>query len=331
MTLGVYNIDMTAAYAAIANKGTYIAPVYYTEVYDYKGNLILDNTVHETHSVLKETTAWLLTSALQSVVTQGTGGSAAISSQPVAGKTGTTQYDSDKWFCGFTPYYTAAIWIGYDDDNSKALPTSINHSKIWSAIMSQIHEGLPTGTFEQPDGIVEVEVCSQSGKLPVEGLCDSDPRGSQVITEYFSVDNQPTESCDTHVKVTVCNDSGDIASIGCTSTSTRIYIKKSSTNLASDSGDSSYSTADSEYAITDEKLTKLCALHSGTMPTAGATTSASGSTSTQATQSSSPSSSSSTTTTGTPSTTASHGTVNGNAESSSVHVNSDNTQQSSSQ
>jgi penicillin-binding protein 1A len=321
MTLGVYNIDMTAAYAAIANNGTYIAPIYYTEVYDYKGNLILDNTVNETHSVLKETTAWLLTSALQSVVTQGTGGSAAISNQPVAGKTGTTQYDSDKWFCGFTPYYTASIWLGYDDDNSKILPSSINHSKIWSAIMSQIHADLPTGSFEQPEGIVEVAVCSQSGKLPVEGVCDSDPRGSQIITEFFSVDNQPTETCDTHVKVTVCNDSGSIASVGCTNTSTRVYIKKSSTNLASsassESEDNSYSAADSSYAITDEMLTKLCALHSNTRPTAGATTNASSST---------------TQTTGAASSTAGCSTAASqqqsatqNTENSSVHVNSNNT------
>ena len=73
MTLGVTNIDMTAAYAAIANHGTYTKPVYYTAVYDYKGNLLLDNSSSETHTVLKEQTAWLLTSALESVITQGTG------------------------------------------------------------------------------------------------------------------------------------------------------------------------------------------------------------------------------------------------------------------
>ena len=86
MTLGVTNIDMTAAYAAIANHGTYTKPVYYTAVYDYKGNLLLDNSSSETHTVLKEQTAWLLTSALESVITQGTGTSAALSNQPVAGK-----------------------------------------------------------------------------------------------------------------------------------------------------------------------------------------------------------------------------------------------------
>ena len=106
------------------------------------------------------------------------------------------------------------------------------------------------------------QVCSQSGKLAVAGLCDEDPRGSQVITEYFSADNVPTEECDTHVKVTICNDSGDIASAGCTNTSTRVYIKKSSSGTASDE-ESSYSAYDSSYAITDEKLSRLCSLHNG--------------------------------------------------------------------
>lgn len=259
MTNGVKNIDMTAAYATIANNGTYTKPVYYTQVYDYKGDLILDNTSNETHSVLKPTTSWLLTSAMESVVQSGTGTAAKLSNQPVAGKTGTTQFETDKWFCGFTPYYTASIWLGYDENNKK-LDTRINHTKIWQAIMSQIHSGLPTGDFKQPDGIVQASVCKQSGKLPVEGLCDSDPRGSQIITEYFAKDNVPTETCDTHIKVTICNDSGEIASIGCTNTSTRIYVKKAS-NTSLSGADSGYTTADAQYAITDEQLTKLCSIH----------------------------------------------------------------------
>lgn len=86
-----------------------------------------------------------------------------LSNQPVAGKTGTTQFDTDIWFCGFTPYYTASIWVGYDD-NSKRVD-SVNHTGIWKAIMQEIHENLPTGSFTQPDDIVQVAVCSKSGKL----------------------------------------------------------------------------------------------------------------------------------------------------------------------
>lgn len=264
MTYGVKCIDMTAAYAAIANSGTYTAPVYYTQVKDKDGNVLLDNTQPQTHPVIKQTTAWLMLSAMESVVQHGTATATRLSNQPVAGKTGTTQNDGDKWFCGFTPYYTASIWLGYDD-NSKVLSAAIDHRKIWQSIMEQIHADLPTGSFEQPEGIVEVQVCSKSGKLPVEGLCDSDPRGSQIITEYFAVDNQPTETCDTHVKVSLCNESGQVAAIGCTDVSTHIYVKKAASNALTTGGES-YTTWDAEYAITDEQLTKLCVLHNGTKP-----------------------------------------------------------------
>lgn len=248
MTYGVKNIDMTAAYATIANQGTYIKPVYYTKVYDHNGNLLIDNTEPETQEVFKPTTAWLLTSALESVVNSGTARAARLSNQPVAGKTGTTQNETDKWFCAFTPYYTASIWIGYDD-NSKVLPTSIDHRVIWRDIMSEISADQPTGSFPQPDGIVQRTVCSQSGKLPVAGLCDSDIRGSQLVTEYFASDNVPTESCDTHAAITICNDSGKVASAACTNLSTRVYIKKSSSGMGA---------ADAAYAISDELMSDVC-------------------------------------------------------------------------
>ena len=258
MTKGVSNIDMTAAYAAIANKGVYTKPIYYTKVLDSEGNVIIDNSIPETHKVLKESSAWLLTSGMESVVSSGTATRAKVSNQPTAGKTGTTQFDTDIWFCGFTPYYTASIWVGYDDNSRQV--SSVNHTSIWRSIMEQIHSDLPSGEFTKPEDIVEVQVCSKSGKLPVEGLCDHDPRGSCIITEYFAADNQPTESCDTHVKVNICNVSGDIANTGCTSVSTRILTKKPSSDSIG-SNDSGYTTRDAEYSITEDKLTKLCTLH----------------------------------------------------------------------
>ena len=275
MTKGVSNIDMTAAYAAIANKGVYTKPIYYTKVIDSEGNVIIDNSIPETHKVLKESSAWLLTSGMESVVSSGTATRAKVSNQPTAGKTGTTQFDTDIWFCGFTPYYTASIWVGYDDNSRQV--SSVNHTSIWRSIMEQIHSGLPSGEFTKPEDIVEVQVCSKSGKLPVEGLCDQDPRGSCIITEYFAADNQPTESCDTHVKVNICNVSGDIANTGCTSVSTRILTKKPSSDSIG-SNDSGYTTRDAEYSITEDKLTKLCTLHQ--RDSTSSTNSSSGSTST---------------------------------------------------
>ena len=266
MTRGVSNIDMCSAYAAIANKGTYTKPIYYTKVLDSEGNIIIDNSVPETHKVLNENSDWLLIQGLRSVATDGTARTANFSSQPVAGKTGTTQFDSDRWFCGFTPYYTAVIWAGYDD-NSKELGNVVNHNVIWRTIMQTIHENLnlPTGSYEQPSGIVEAAVCSKSGLLPVEGLCDQDPEGNCVITEYFTEDTVPTEYCTTHVNVSICNESGDIATSGCPSVTTKIMRKKSSADkLGEDKDGSEFKTWDADISITDTELSKLCTIHSAT-------------------------------------------------------------------
>ena len=272
MTKGVCNIDMTAAYAAIANGGVYTEPIYYTQVLDSEGNVLIDNTTPTTHRVLKETTAWLLTSALRSVVTSGTATAADFSGQPVCGKTGTTQNDTDKWFCGYTPYYTASIWVGYDDNSTKV--NNVSHTKIWGKIMSAINDytGDAEGTYTQPDGIVEESVCNKSGDLPSD-LCSQDERGSTIITEYFSSDNVPTETCSTHVKVTLCNESGAVAVAGCSSTTTRILTLTESitTPLGASDDASNYTTSDANYRITADQLTTLCTLHSNTSSSSSTT------------------------------------------------------------
>lgn len=260
MTKGVTNIDITAAYAAIANNGTYTKPVYYTQVYDQNGVLIIDNSMTETRQVLKKSTAWLLTNAMEDVIKSGTGTAAAIPNQPVAGKTGTTNADGDIWFCGFTPYYSASIWIGFDDNTT--MKTSLyHHREIWSQIMTQIHRGLQTKSFEKPDGIVEVEVCSISGKLPVAGLCDADPRGSQIVTEYFAEDNVPKDTCDVHTLAKVCTVSGMMASPLCPSTADHVFIKKPAEDVLNPEDAANYEVADSEFAVTDQFLSTFCNVH----------------------------------------------------------------------
>ena len=300
LTYGVHNIEMCAAYAAIANQGTYTQPVYYTQVKDKDGNVILDNTQPLTHTVLKKSTSWLLTNALESVTAAGTAEAAALSNQPTAGKTGTTQNVTDKWFCGYTPYYTAAIWLGYDD-NSKELSGYIDHRKMWRTIMQEIHDNLPTGSFEKPDDIVETEVCSQSGKLPVAGLCDQDPRGSQLVTEYFSKDNNPTDTCDVHIKVTICDDTGEIASANCPHKTTKIMIKKAAiVKNPSNEDETTYTTWDQEYAITEEQLSKVCTAHGGSSSGSTSSGNSSGTThSTTAPSSTKPTTSSHSNTSGT--------------------------------
>ena len=201
ITKGVTNEELTAAYAAIANGGTYIKPKLYTKVLDHDGNVILDNTAPQSRQVIKETTAWLLTDAMVDVVTSGTGASVNFGNMAIAGKTGTTSDYNDVWFSGYTPYYTASVWTGYDN-NAKLQKGNGERNlakKLWRAVMSKVHEDLPSQSFQVPSGIVTATVCSQSGKLPIPGLCDG-----TLKTEYFAEGTVPTESCDVHYQGMVC-------------------------------------------------------------------------------------------------------------------------------
>ena len=201
LTHGVTNKELNAAYACIANGGTYIKPKLYTKVVDHDGNVILDNTQPDSKQVIKETTAWLLTDAMQTVVTQGTGASVNFGNMAIAGKTGTTSDYNDIWFCGYTPYYTASVWAGYDNNVKLRKGEERNVAKkLWRAVMARIHEELPSTSFQMPaSGIVQATVCARSGKLPIAGLCDG-----TLKTEYFAEGTVPTESCDVHYQGSIC-------------------------------------------------------------------------------------------------------------------------------
>ena len=211
ITDGVKNIELNGAYATIANSGVYIKPKLYTKVTDHDGNVILDNGTGETRRVLKETTAWLLTSAMEDVVTRGTGTRVNFGTTPIAGKTGTTSDYNDVWFCGYTDYYTASCWAGFDD-NTK-LSTSAEKAlaqTIWKGCMQEIHSSLPARDFTMPNGIVHATICTASGLLPVTGLCDA-----SLGQEYFDKDTLPTQSCNVHYEGLICEYSGLPASTGC--------------------------------------------------------------------------------------------------------------------
>lgn len=204
VTVGVYNQELTASYTAIANGGMYYEPILYTKITDHDGNIIIDKTqTQQTRRVMKETTSFLLTSAMQDVVTSGTGGAVNFGNMSIAGKTGTTSDSVDVWFAGYTPYYTAATWAGYDNTLTTAkLKGSEETSlakKLWRVVMSKIHEELPNQAFPTPQGIVTATVCSQSGKLPVAGLCNG-----TLKTEYFAEGTVPTTSCQVHYAGAVC-------------------------------------------------------------------------------------------------------------------------------
>ena len=189
LTHGVYNYELCAAFASIANGGVYNTPTLYTKILDHDGNVLIENPT-ESHQSVKDSTAALLTSAMESVVEEGSGSAAALGNMPVAGKTGTADNDKDIWFCGYTPYYTCAVWGGYDDPKSMTNIDTTFRFRIWKSIMSRIHAGLETKQFEMPTSVEQKTICTESGMLARPG-CPS-------RTEYFATDNAPTETCTGH-------------------------------------------------------------------------------------------------------------------------------------
>lgn len=252
LTNGVTNLELTAAYAAIANGGTYIEPKFYTRVLDHDGNVLLDNTSPESHTVLKETTAWLLTNAMQDVMTQGTGSAAYFgSSMAQAGKSGTTTKSRDALFAGYTPYYTCVVWGGYDDNDTQSGENTSYPKKIWKSVMSRIHENLESEKFEKPDGIVAVTVCRESGKLAIDGVCTNDPRGNCAYTEYFAEGTQPTEYCDHHILVNICSETNALAGPNCPNQiAGGVYIIGGNP-----------ATEDAPYLLTAEMAANTCQYH----------------------------------------------------------------------
>ena len=188
ITEGVYNYEMCAAYATIANGGEYNKPTLYSKVVDHDGNVLLDGT-GESHTVIKDSTAYLLTNAMEDVVNSGTGTACQLPNMPVAGKTGTSTSNKDLWFCGFTPYYTCAVWGGYDDNKECDYDTSFRF-RLWKGIMSRIHENLEEKDFKVPSSVERKSICTITGKLAGSG-CPS-------ITEYFAKDTLPAETCSGH-------------------------------------------------------------------------------------------------------------------------------------
>ena len=189
ITNGVKNVELCAAYAAIANGGNYIKPIYYTQILDHDGNVLIENT-SVSRSVIKDSTAYLLTSAMEDVVKKGTGTACQLDNMTVAGKTGTTEDYNDLWFVGYTPYYTCAVWSGYD--NNEKIPDDARnfHKNLWKKVMNRIHEGLDDKDFDMPSSVEKASVCSETGLLPRAGC--------PTITEYFDISSLPTEYCDKH-------------------------------------------------------------------------------------------------------------------------------------
>lgn len=209
LTRGVTVRAMAAAYAAFENEGVYREARTYTRVTDASGKtVILDNT-QESHVAMKDMTAWYITDMLQNTVSYGTGTAAQLSDMSVAGKTGTTTSDFDRWFAGYTPYYTGVVWCGYDTPEEVVLTESSTNPAIvlWQKVMAGIHNGLENQQFRKPTNVVACSVCRDSGLLATDA-CRSDPRGSRVSTVQLSLYDVPSASCSVHRMVEICGESG---------------------------------------------------------------------------------------------------------------------------
>lgn len=228
LTNGVSNIEMTAAFASIANGGVYNEPYYYTKVLDHNGNVLLE-TETTSRQVMKTSTAYLLTSAMQDTIVRGLGSTTQPAfleyEMPIAGKTGTTTNSIDRWFCAYTPYYTCSVWMGFDNNYELENATQ---NYIWRDIMETIHKEkqLAYKEFTMPDSILTATVCTKSGLLAKAGVCDAYEGGSTVRSEYFAKGTVPTEYCDCHVIATICLDTGHLATEYCTNVEEQVLLVK---------------------------------------------------------------------------------------------------------
>ena len=256
LSLGSCNvkvIDMAAAYATMANGGVYTEPKLYTKVVDSEGNVVIEKETKFT-KVMSTATAYMLTDCLRTAVTAGTGYSAKFSSNiQLAGKTGNTNDDKDQWFAGYTPYYTAVAWNGYDDPKPigtrKIGAYPYTATVVFKNVMKDIHSGLKKASFKKPSDIVRATVCTVSGLVATDA-CKADTR-KVVKTDYFATGKVPTETCGVHKEVEVCAVSGKLPTDYC-----HMYEDlKTISGITRDN--MKLKTKDAKYLVP----TKTCTLH----------------------------------------------------------------------
>lgn len=198
---GITPLEMAGAYATIANDGIYVEPVFYTSITDKDGKVVLQ-AEQESHRVFSAQVAYILKELLKQPVegNHGTATYCSISGIDVAAKTGTTDENYDKWLCGFTPYYTAVTWFGFDENESIYYYNQNPAGIIWSNVMRRVHDGLTNASFREPSWITTDIICADTGMLAKTGC-------TNIYEEYFLWGTEPDE-CTKHSgrRVTVIND-----------------------------------------------------------------------------------------------------------------------------
>lgn len=195
LTFGVNTRDMAQAYATFPNDGVYTHSRTYSKVLNRDGEVILDNS-QDREQILSETTAYYINDLLQGVIASGTGTAARMSNMTIAGKTGTTNDNYDRWFVGYSPYYTAAVWTGYEY-NEEIVVSGNPALNMWKKVMEPLHEGLENQSFTTPGGLTSVSYCLDSGMKPNQ-YCSSDVRGSRVASALALAAHGPGEVCTVH-------------------------------------------------------------------------------------------------------------------------------------
>jgi len=222
LTVGATVRDMAAAYATFASDGIYREARTYTKVYDSEGNLVLDNT-QDSRQILSEKTINYMNYCLQAAVNGGTGGAAKISGQNVAGKTGTTSSNRDRWFCGYTGYYTAAVWCGFDQPEVIKLTGSNTNpaARLFSKVLTPVHQGLEKVSLYSTANFRNYSVCLDTGKSPNDA-CAKDLRYYLFGSDFYRVGSAyaysgdgPSGTCSKHVLVDYCTTGGGVATEYC--------------------------------------------------------------------------------------------------------------------
>jgi len=215
LTLGVTVRDLAAAYTTFPNKGVNREARCYTRVLDASGKVILDNT-QDSLVAMKEQTAWYSTYMMENTVAYGTGTGAQLDNMAVAGKTGTTTSNYDRWFAGYTPYYTGVVWCGYRDPEEVVLTDTTENPAVylWQKVMEVVHKDLAPVEFEKPTNVVTASYCKDSGMLATDA-CRKDLRGDRTVTGELALSDVPTENCSLHTMVEVCNASDHVINAFC--------------------------------------------------------------------------------------------------------------------
>ena len=222
---GITPVQMAVAFGTIANKGVYQQPLSFSRIVDSNGNVVVDmHQQQDRHQVFKPSTAYLVVDMLKEAVQSGTGTKAKISSQVVAGKTGTNSDSKGVFFAGMTGWYSASVWIGHDNYTALSSKATGGNAAapLWQSFMEKIHKAKNLDSREIIDGtpsdynLVRVTTCGVSGQLATDA-CYNDVNGYKTITDYWSADSVPTAYCSMHKSVSICTESGLLATDYCPS------------------------------------------------------------------------------------------------------------------